>query len=71
MKTTIKCCYLNIYNLLSRNFNNITMWLNLTLVNISSNIITILPSGFGKLRLIALDLSRNDLGTFGSTKWSE
>jgi len=69
-ETTIKCCYLNIFNLLSRNFNNITMWLNLTSVNISSNMITILPTAFGKLRLVALDLSRNYLGIFGSTKWS-
>jgi len=66
---TIECCYLNIYDLLSRNFNNITMWLNLTFVNISSNMITILPSAFGKLRLVILDLSRNYLGIFGSTKW--
>jgi len=66
---TIECCYLNIYNPLSRSFNNITMWLNLTRVTISSNMITILPSAFGKLRLVALDLSKNYLGTFGSTKW--
>jgi len=46
------------------------MWLNLILVNISSNMIIILPSGFGKLRLVALDLSRNYLDTFDSTKWS-
>jgi len=32
--------------------------------------ITILPTAFGKLRLVALDLSRNYLGIFGSTKWS-
>jgi len=63
------CFYLNIYNPLSKNFNNITRWLNLTYVNLSNNMITILPSAFGKLRLNCLDLSQNRLGTFGSTKW--
>jgi len=65
----IECCYLNTYNPLSRNFNNITMWLNLTFVNISNSMITILPSTFGKLRLNILDLSQNYLGTFGPTTW--
>jgi len=65
----IECCYLNIYDPLSRNFHNITMWLNLTFVNISSSMITILPSAFGKLRLVFLDLSKNYLGSFNSTKW--
>jgi len=66
---TIECCYLNIYDPLSRNFDNITMWLNLTIVNISSSMITILPSAFGKLRLFSLCLSKNYLSTFKSTKW--
>jgi len=66
---TIEYCYLNTYNPLSRNFNNITMWLNLTFVNISSSMITILPSTFGKLGLVTLNLSKNYLGSFGSTKW--
>jgi len=66
---TIECCYLNTYNSLSRNFNNITMWLNLTFVNISSSMITILPSAFGKLRLVVLNLSQNYLGSFDSIKW--
>jgi len=35
------------------------MWLNLTYVNISNNIITILSNAFGKLRLKNLDLSQN------------
>jgi len=65
----IECCYLNIYDPLSRNFHNITMWLNLTFVNISNSMITILPSAFGKLRLFGLYLSKNYLGTFNSTKW--
>jgi len=65
----IEWCYLNTYNPLSRNFNNITMWLNLTHVILSNNIITILPSAFGKLRLVTLDLSKNHLGIFCSTKW--
>jgi len=65
----IKCCYLNMYNSLSRNFNNITEWLNLTRVNLSNNMITILPSAFGKLRLNSLDLSKNCLGTYVSTTW--
>jgi len=66
---SIECCYLNTYNPLSRNFNNITMWLNLTFVNISSSMITILPSAFGKLRLVVLNLSKNYLGSFSSTRW--
>jgi len=66
---TIECCYLNMYDPLSRNFNNITMWLNLTFVNISRSMITILPTAFGKLRLKSLDLSENRLGTFDSTRW--
>jgi len=65
----IECCYINTYNPLSRNFNNITMWLNLTFVNISSSMITILPSAFGKLRLVLLNLSKNYLGSYDSTKW--
>jgi len=70
-KMTINCCYLNTYNpeTISRNLNNITMWLNLTFVNISSNSITVLPNAFGKLSLVHLDLSKNYLGTFRSTKW--
>jgi len=66
---TMKCCYLNTYDPFSRNFNNITIWLNLIFVNISSSMITILPSAFGKLRLVGLYLSKNHLGTFSSTKW--
>jgi len=66
---TIECCYLNTYNPLSRNFNNITMWLNLTRVILLNNMITILPSAFGKLRLVVLNVSKNYLGIFGSTKW--
>jgi len=65
---TIERC-LNTYNPLSRNFNNITMWLNLVFMDISSNMITILPSAFGKLRLVFLNLSKNYLGSFDSTKW--
>jgi len=61
--------YLNTYNPFSKNFNNITRWLNLTNVNLSNNMITILPSAFGKLRLNILDLSQNRLGTFDSTRW--
>jgi len=68
MMTT--CFYLNKYNPFSRNFNNITMWLNLTNVNLSNNMITMLPSAFGKLRLNRLDLSQNRLGIFDSTRWS-
>jgi len=63
------CFYLNMYNPFSRNFSNITMWLNLTDVNLSNNMITILPNAFGKLRLNSLDLSQNRLGTFDSTRW--
>jgi len=66
----IECCYLNTCNPLSRNFNNITLWLNLTFVNISSSMITILPSAFGKLRINSLNLSQNCLGTFGPITWS-
>jgi len=68
METT-ECCYLNTYNPLFRNFNNITMWQNLGFVDISNNMITILPSAFGKLRLVYLNLSKNYLGSFDSTKW--
>jgi len=63
------CFYLNTYDPFSRNFNNITMWLNLTNVNLSNNMITILPSAFGRLRLKCLDLSQNCLGTFDSIRW--
>jgi len=45
------------------------MWLNLTRVILSNNMITTLPSAFGKLRLVVLNLSKNYLGSFGSTKW--
>ncbi|KYN02019.1 Protein lap1 [Cyphomyrmex costatus] len=60
---------LNTHNPLSKNFNNITPWLNLTYVNLSDNKINILPSAFGKLRLKHLNLSQNLLGTPNLTKW--
>jgi len=63
------CFYLNTYNPFSRNFNNVTMWLNLTYVNLSNNMITNLPSAIGKLRLNYLDLSHNRLGILESTRW--
>jgi len=62
--------YLNTHNPLSKNFNNITIWLNLTSVYLSKNKIIVLPNAFGKLRLQVLDLSQNWLGLkFYSTKW--
>ncbi|KYM94564.1 Leucine-rich repeat and calponin homology domain-containing protein 1 [Cyphomyrmex costatus] len=61
---------LNTHNPLSKNFNNITPWLNLTYVNLSSNKIKkIFPCAFGKLRLKHLDLSQNLLGTPNLIKW--
>lgn len=62
--------YLNTHNPLSKHFNNITIWLNLTLVCLPNSKITNLPSAFGKLRLQLLNLSGNYFGKLDdSIKW--
>jgi len=61
-------CHLKTYNPLSRNFNNITRWLNLTHINLSNNKINELPKKLGTLPCLQrLNLSQNCLNRY---KWS-
>jgi len=63
-------CHLEIYNPLSRNFNKMTRWLNLTDVNLSHNRIHNLPMELGTLLFLKrLNLSHNQIGISDGFGW--
>jgi len=62
--------HLETYNPLSRNFNKITRWLNLTDVNLSYNRIHNLPMELGTLPFLKrLNLSHNQIGISERYEW--
>jgi len=63
-------CHLETNNSLSRNFNKIMRWLNLTDVNLSYNRIQNLPMELGTLPFLKrLNLSRNQIGISDGFGW--